>query len=59
MPLPQLSGIKAKNLDSSSESAKVKYIDADKKVDIKSYLDRLQKEEKRIYNQFSCNLKFF
>ena len=46
MPIPQLSGIKTKTIESSSESTKTKYMDADKKVDIKSYLDRLNKEEK-------------
>lgn len=46
MPVPQLSGIKSKIPDSSSESTKIKYMDADKKVDIKSYLDKLNKEEK-------------
>ena len=46
MPTPQLSGIKTKTIESSSESTKTKYMDADKKVDIKSYLDRLNKEEK-------------
>lgn len=44
--IPQLTGIKQKTQDSSSESAKTKYLDADKKVDIKSYLDKLNKEEK-------------
>ena len=46
MPVPQLTGIKQKTQDSSSESTKTKYLDADKKVDIKSYLDKLNKEEK-------------
>ena len=46
MPTPPLSGIKTKTSDPSSESTKTKYMDADKKVDIKSYLDRLNKEEK-------------
>ncbi|MBK8394553.1 MAG: endoflagellar hook capping protein [Leptospiraceae bacterium] len=46
MPVPQLSGIKTKTQEPSSESTKTKYMDADKKVDIKSYLDRLNKEEK-------------
>jgi flagellar basal-body rod modification protein FlgD len=46
MPTPQLTGIKSKIPEASSESTKTKYIDADKKVDIKSYLDRLNKEEK-------------
>ena len=44
--IPQLTGIKQKTQDSSSESTKTKYLDADKKVDIKSYLDKLNKEEK-------------
>jgi flagellar basal-body rod modification protein FlgD len=46
MPVPQLTGIKSKISESSSESTKIKYMDADKKVDIKSYLDKLNKEEK-------------
>jgi flagellar basal-body rod modification protein FlgD len=46
MPTPQLTGIKSKTQEASSDSIKTKYMDADKKVDIKSYLDRLNKEEK-------------
>ncbi|HMV42263.1 MAG TPA: flagellar hook capping FlgD N-terminal domain-containing protein [Leptospiraceae bacterium] len=46
MPTPPISGIKPKSIDPSTESTKTKYLDADKKVDIKSYLDKLSKEEK-------------
>jgi flagellar basal-body rod modification protein FlgD len=46
MPLPNLNPVKNKSAEPQSEFLKNKYLETDKKVDIKNYLEKLKQEEK-------------